>query len=158
MEKLDVRIIKLEPMRIICFNGYGQEPEKQSFNKLLDWAKAKGLIDDGQPHRFFGYNNPNPSEGTPNYGYDTWISVDESVQPEGEARLIKFSGGLYAVTRCEVGDPYGDIPGTWHKLVTWMENSRYHHGNHQWLEEHLSLPGQGRDDGFVLDLYLPIAE
>jgi hypothetical protein len=77
----------------------------------------------------------------------------------GETRTLTGYGGLYAVTRCEVNKPWEDIPGTWQKLVKWMEGSKYHHGSHQWLEEHLGpLDAMGGDQPFMLDLHLPIRE
>ena len=157
MDELEVKIVKLPPMRIICINGFGEGPETQAWEKMIAWAKAKGLWNDGKPKRFFGYNNPDPAPGSPNYGYDVWMTVDESVQPDGDARLINFPGGLYAVAHCPVKNPGDDIFGTWKKLVAWMESSQYRHAHHQWLEEHLSQVGE-LSTGFVLDLYLPIAE
>lgn len=157
MNNLEVRIVKLPPMRVACVNGFGDGPEGMAFEKMKAWAEAHKLI--GKPHRLFGYNNPDPSPGSPNYGYDVWITVDESVQVDGEARMIEFPGGLYAVTRIDVKNPWEDIPSTWQKLVKWMETSKYHHGRHQWLEEHIgSLDEMGGDQPFTLDLHLPIAE
>ena len=97
-QKIDVRVVRLEPMRVACVNGYGKEPETIAFNKMLAYVKAAGLDTDGKPHRFFGYNNPNPSAGSPNYGYDVWVTVDPEAQPEEGVRMIDFPGGLYAVT------------------------------------------------------------
>ena len=155
MSNLDVRIVKLPPMRVACVNGFGDEPEGMAFDKIKAWAEAHNLIGGG--YRLFGYNNPDPSPGSPNYGYDVWITVDESVQADGEARIIDFPGGLYAVTRIEVKNPMDDIPGTWQKLVKWMETSKYHHGKHQWLEEHIGpLDEMGGEEPFTLDLHLPI--
>jgi AraC family transcriptional regulator len=157
MNELDVRIVNLPPMRVACINGFGAEPEGMAFDKMKVWAEVHNLLE--KPHRLFGYNNPDPSPGSPNYGYDVWMSVDDSVQAEGEARLIDFPGGLYAVTRIDVKEPGNEIPATWQKLVKWMENSRYHHGRHQWLEEHIgSLGDMGGDQPFTLDLHLPITE
>ncbi|MBN1303942.1 MAG: hypothetical protein JXA13_05860 [Anaerolineales bacterium] len=65
-------------------------------------------------------------------------------------------GGLYGVTRCEVENPWEDIPAAWKTLVAWRENSKYGHGAHQWLEEHLTIPGAGKS--FVLDLFLTVSE
>jgi DNA gyrase inhibitor GyrI len=157
MDNIDVRIVKLPPMQVACVNGFGDSPEGTAFEKMRAWAGAHNLL--GRSYRLFGYNNPDPSPGSPNYGYDVWITVDESVHADKEARIIEFPGGLYAVTRLKVNSPGDDIPSTWQKLVKWMENSKYHHGRHQWLEEHIgplnttvnSLP-------FTLDLYLPITE
>ena len=86
------------------------------------------------------------------------MTVDESVQPDGDARIINFPGGLYAVARCPVKSPGDDIPGTWKKLVAWMEHSRYKHASHQWLEEHIDPQNAVHGENFTLDLFLPITE
>ena len=110
-----------------------------------------------EKHRLFGFNNPNPSAGSPNYGYEAWIVVDPGTEPEGDMKVLHFDGGLYAVTRCVVPKGQFDVIGTtWKRLVAWREDSRYKCGTHQWLEESLSLSISGPE--FVLDLYLPIAE
>jgi DNA gyrase inhibitor GyrI len=153
MKELDVKVIRLEPVRVICFNGFGEGPEQIALEKLHAWAKAHEV-----KGRVFGYNNPNPAAGSPNYGYDAWIVVDESVEAEGEARIINFPGGLYAVTRCPVTKPWEDIPGTWQKLVLWRENSRYGSAAHQWLEEHIDPENAAGGENFTLDLFLPIKE
>jgi DNA gyrase inhibitor GyrI len=153
MNELDVKIVKLEPLRVICFNGFGEGPEGLALEKLFAWARANG-----QSGRVFGFNNPNPAPGSPNYGYEAWMVVDQRVQAEGEGQILDFPGGLYAVARCPVTKPWEDIPGTWQKLVRWRENSRYREASHQWLEEHLAPVGEAGGDNFTLDLYLPIKE
>jgi DNA gyrase inhibitor GyrI len=155
-KELNVRVVRLEPMRVACVNGYGEGPEGIAFNKMRAYVKEKGLNRDGKVHRFFGFNNPNPSAGSPNYGYDVWVTVDADTQSEGEVKVFEFPGGLYAVLsiRPVTGE---EIPSAWQKLVTWLENSPYRGARHQWLEEHignieLEFPN------LTLDLYLPIAE
>ncbi|MBK9924974.1 MAG: GyrI-like domain-containing protein [Anaerolineales bacterium] len=157
MSDMNVRVVKLPAMRVACVNGFGEGPEGMAFDKMKIWAEAHDLL--RKPYRLFGYNNPDPSPGSPNYGYDVWITVDGSVQENGDARIIEFPGGLYAVTRIEVKEPGDDIPRTWQELVKWMEASKYRHGRHQWLEEHIgSLGAMGGDQPFTLDLHLPIME
>jgi hypothetical protein len=40
-----------------------------------------------------------------------------------------------------------------------MENSKYRHSRHQWLEEHIGPLNESVNSlPFTLDLYLPIAE
>ena len=156
MSELDVRIVKLEPMRVASAHALGEGPEEDAIKKLIAWAKPKGLLEDPEKHRVFGFNNPDPSPGSPNYGYEFWITVGPDVEPEGEITIKEFSGGLYAVTRCEVQNPWDDIPGTWKRLVAWLEDSKYRWSPHQWLEEHLG-PLESSEQ-FVLDLYMPIAE
>jgi DNA gyrase inhibitor GyrI len=157
MGELEVRIVRLEPMRVASVHGFGESPEEEAWRKLEAWAKSKGLLEDPKRHRIFGFNNPDPSPGSPNYGYEFWIVVGPGVESEGGVKVKDFPGGLYAVTRCEViGDPYEIIPETWKRLATWLEDSKYTYAHHQWLEEHIRLHAPGQD--FVLDLYAPIAE
>jgi len=157
MKENEVRIITLEPMRLATFLGFGTEPEHQAFNAMLTWAKEHGLYGEGQTPRLFGFNNPDPSPGSPNYGYEVWLQVDDTVEIDSEAKEHRFSGGLYAVLRCDVKDPYQDIGATWKRLVNWREASQYQQAHHQWMEEHIS-PVNLDSPEFVLDLYLPIAE
>lgn len=158
MSELDVRIVELEPMRFISLYGFGEEPESIVWEKVNAYAGQRGWLDDHENHRVFGFNNPDPSPGSPNYGYEVLIQVGPDVTPEGEARLQGFDGGLYAVTRCEVlGGNYDIIGQTWKKLVAWRENSKYTCGFHQWMEETIFIDGLEEGE-FVLDLYLPIAE
>lgn len=155
MTDLDVRMIKLEPMRVASAFGYGPQPEEVAWGKLEAWAGPKGYLASREGHRVFGFNNPSPAASSPNYGYEFWIEVGPEVMPEGEVRFLDFAGGLYAVTRVEVrGDPETSIPAGWKALALWLEDSPYRKGNHQWLEEHLDDP-----TGFWrLDLYLPVIE
>ena len=154
MSELEVRIVRIEPMQVAAVLGFGASPEGLAWDKMRAWLEATHLLEDGKPHRFFGFNNPSPSAGSPNYGYELWVTVDETVQPEGEVKLKEFSGGLYAVTRCKGVD---NIFPTWQQFVRWREESRYRSANHQWLEEHFGALGGPLED-LVLDLYLPIAE
>ncbi len=155
MNSAEIRIVDLPAMRVICLNGFGKEPESQAFEKTVAWARKHDLLD--QPHRLFGYNNPNPTPGSPNYGYDVWMTVDDTVQADGEAHLIEFAGGLYAVMRLDVTQPGDEIPQAWRQLVLWREKSRYHEGRHQWLEEHIGSLNEGVNQiPFTLDLHLPI--
>lgn len=157
MSEIDVRIVKLDPMRVASVWGFGEQPELIAWQKLEEWAGPVGLRDDPEKHRVFGFNNPNPTPASPNYGYELWIEVDPTVEPKGDVRIVDFGGGQYAVTRCEVPEGQYEVIGeTWKKLVAWREDSAYKCGRFQWLEE--SVPVELPGIEFVLDLYLPIAE
>ena len=158
MSELDVRVVNLVPMHVACCLGFGESPEEIAWGKLIPWAKKKGLLEDPEKHRLFGFNNPNPSPGSPNYGYEVWIVVDpDEVTPEEGVEFKEFPGGLYAVAECVVPKGFFDAIGhAWKQLVAWCDDSPYHCGNHQWLEE--TLPIHPPETEFVLDLYLPLAE
>ena len=151
-----VRIVRLEPMRVASALGFGQRPEEIAWSKILAFADLKGLLAASPSPRFFGFNNPNPSPGSPNYGYEQWITVGPEVVAEGEVCIKEIPDRLYAVARCDSLDEIGDV---WKKLVMWFEESHYDKPAffHQGLEELLVSPKLPYDQ-WVLDLFLPMAE
>ena len=159
MRELQVRIVKLEPLRAAYALGFGPSPEGIAWEKLMSWAKRQGLLESIASHRLFGFNNPNPHPGSPNYGYEQWMTVGQEVQPEGDIRIKEFPGGLFAVARCTGTD---NIFNTWQQLVAWQETSHYKMANNQCLEECLNpqvfLEPQPDFGSLAFDLYLPIAE
>ena len=157
MSDIEVRIVTLPAMRVICFNGFGSSPEGMAYTKAEAWLKANGDWENYKAHRFYGYNNPNPSPGSPNYGYDVWITVDESVQADEGSRIIDFPGGLYAVTSVHASPTGEGIYEAWQELAAWVENSQYkdEYSSRQCLEESPD-PFLGSPDGFTLNLFAPI--
>ena len=155
MSEIEVRIVRLEPQRVAISYGFGKNPEPIAWEQMINFIKSKGLDTTGGAHRFFGFNNPNPAPGSPNYGYEQWITIGSDVQPEGEIKVKQFEGGLYAVTRARLGS----IFETWQQLGAWREKSHYKFGSHQWLEEALHNPlADPISEEMELDLYLPIEE
>jgi AraC family transcriptional regulator len=158
MENQDIQIITLPAMRVASFYAFSASPETEAWNKVVNWAKSHDSWQEAPIVRIFGFNNPDPSEGSPNYGYEFWLTIGPGVQPDDEIKIKEFSGGMYAMLRCDVtANPWDIIPTSWGKLVKWLESSYYKFGNHQWLEEHFSR-SDSNDKGFILDLYLPISE
>ena len=154
MTDLAVRIVQLEQLRVASFDGFGPNQEHLAAEKLAAWAGPRGYLADLAHHRIFGFNNPNPSSGSPNYGYEFWITVGPDVQSTEAVPVKEFGGGLYAVTRCRGGENIGP---TWGRLVQWLSDSPHGRAAHQWLEEHLNPTFGVAEDELLLDLYAPIA-
>jgi DNA gyrase inhibitor GyrI len=142
-------------MRVASTYGFGVNPEEQAWEKMVAWAKPKGLLEDITAHPIFGLNNPYPSPATQRYGYEFWIKVGPGVEPDSEVRIGEFLGGPYAVTRCDVqGHPEKNIPSRWKSLLDWCKSNHHPLGHHPALEKFLTSPG---DPGkLVLDLCCPI--
>jgi DNA gyrase inhibitor GyrI len=155
MGELNVRIVKLDPLRAARFHAYSASPEDDAWKKLVAWAEPRGMFQDRAAHRIYGFNNPNPSPGSPNYGYEFWITVEPGMEVEGGVEIVDFCGGLYAVAQSKGLERIGL---TWQELVRWRESSPYRHGTHQWLENNLSEGTEVPPEELVLDLYLPITE
>jgi DNA gyrase inhibitor GyrI len=143
------RLVTLEPMRIASAWAFGASPERLAYDKLKAWAEPQGLFDGSR--RIFGFNNPNPSAGSPNYGYEFWIEVGPEIEPSGDIRITHVSGGLYAMAPFAQPDSdYGEtLPPAWGQLDAWVAANNHRHGPHQWLEQHSPA-------GKVQALYYPV--
>lgn len=153
MESLDVRIIKLEPLHVASLIRFSSSPEDEAWSALLAWAQDHNLLRTTPTPRFFGFNNPSPAPGSPNYGYEVWMTVSPQVVADETVKIGDFAGGLYAVTRCT---GVSHIMDTWKQFVRWQETSPYAMAQHQWLEEHLAFGGDVPPEELVLDLYMPV--
>ena len=153
MAEIEVRIVNLESMRMISAYGFGAEPEEIAWEKIRKFAQFNNLNIADESTTTFGFNNPNPSMGSPNYGYEIWLPITEDIEPKGDLRIVNFSGGLYAVTTFKGLENIGEV---WGKLVKWAEGSKYKRAHHQWLEELIN--NETTPDEYVFNLYLPIAE
>ncbi len=150
-----INIIRLEPMRVASAYGFGANPEEIAWQKLVQWAKPKGFLENLVSHPVFGFNNPYPTKNTPRYGYEFWMKVDKEIEPEGDIRIYEFFGGLYAVTRCEAqGHPEQNIPEGWKSLSTWCKDKNHPLGPHPALERFLTRPDDPMN--LVMDLCCPI--
>ncbi len=153
MGDLDVRVVRLEPMRVASVRAISIAPERDAWKKMRAWAEPKGLLRDVDKHPVFGFNNPSPFPGRKEYGYEFWIRVDPDAESEGEIEVKDVGGGLYAVTTC---NELATISEAYEKLWRWVQSSKY-----QWrLTHELEKPqNPGAAEGeIVLDLYLPIEE
>jgi effector-binding domain-containing protein len=157
MTNIDVKIVRLEPMLMASAYGFGQSPEGEAWEKMIAFATSRDMAIAGKPLGTYGFNNPNPSKGSPNYGYEIWLPLNPSeadTELEGDIRMHKFEGGLYAVTQFKGLENIGEV---WRQLARWREGSQYQPGHHQWLEE-LLTPADVPLDEYVFNLYLPILE
>lgn len=155
MNDQEIKLVTLPPMKAVSFYGFGESPESLAHEGANRWLVEHNLLQPGA-FRHFGFNNPNPSAGSPNYGYEIWIVPEKNIPENPDDKLVDFQGGLYAVAYCPSLSVIGEI---WQKLVIWRDTSQYVSGKHQWLEELMQPWKTGRaEDEFQFDLFLPIKE
>ena len=168
MNDIEVKIVSLEPVRVAVAHGFGASPELEAWHKTVNYLKSRGRLDQMADLRFFGYNNPNPSPGSPNYGYDQWVTIDDDEPVGDDLKAYDFPGGKYAMTSFQ---GLSNITAVWGRLVQWHEDHGYQKPPNylQCLEELTNpelfiLPDGKLDDSeaamelLVFKLYLPVAE
>lgn len=158
----DIKVLKeLKPFRVAYYCYFGKEPETRAFSVMSNWLKRSGLQFEKDKLRIFGFNNPGPAgPDQTEYGYEVWVTIgDDVVVNDSLVKTKIFQGGLYAVCGVKNLAPGGDgseIHDTWQRFNRWLNESKYVHGDHQWLEEHLHFNDKLEHTG-GMDLYMPIA-
>jgi len=147
---MEVKIVELEPMRAVSFRAISTSPEHEAAQMLATWAQERGYLDDLEKNPVFGFNNPNPTEGKKEYGYEFWIKVSDDFEEEG-VNVKDIPVGRYAVTTCESLSVIGE---KWMQLVDWVKKSEYEIRCADCLEKTHDFSAS--DEELVLDLYLPI--
>jgi DNA-binding transcriptional ArsR family regulator/DNA gyrase inhibitor GyrI len=163
MKEFDVRVVTLEPMRVASVQVISETPEPDAWERMRAWAEPKGLLENLEEHPVFGFNNPNPSPGKTEYGYEFWIRVGPDIKPEGHVKIKQVEGGLYAVTTCNLKEELesqffreNGYLESWKKITEWVESSTYHLGSHQCLEK--AHDPDASEGSLILDLYCPLEE
>jgi DNA gyrase inhibitor GyrI len=151
---LEVKVVRLKPMRVAASHGFGPSPEEIAWKEILGFAAARGLLDEPHRPRFFGFNNPNPSAGSPSYGYEQWMTVEPGVVGDVNIEIKEVPGSTYLVTRCTLQN----ITDAWMRLVMWQEGSSYEMAPGYCLEECITPPPPETPRQVVMDLYLPVLE
>jgi predicted enzyme related to lactoylglutathione lyase/DNA gyrase inhibitor GyrI len=148
--QLNVRVEKLEPMRVARFHARDHHPEALAWTRLREWAEPQGLLKDPAAHPIFGFNNPGPSAPSDEYGYEVWIRIDVEMAVAGGVEALEFPGGWYAALT-HAGLPN---PEVWMQLLNWVRCSPHAH-RHAHELEHPRNPLAPESER-VFDLYLPI--
>ena len=151
----DVRIVDLPDMRVASVLGFGANPEDQAASILIAFAKRIGLEPGSPGYRTFGFDNPRPTLGSPNYGYELWLPVGPDVEAADPITIKEIPGSMYAVSRIT---SLSNIGQGWAELVAWFEDSPYTRPpNWRMTLEELINPTETDHERWIFDLYLPIA-
>lgn len=152
--ELTVEIVEMPPMRVASVLGFGPSPESQAMEKMAAFAELRGI--DTAKARQFGFDNPSPSPGSPNYGYEIWLVVGPEVMGTDEVVIKQIPTRRYAMTHFR---SLANIGHVWRELVLWVENSAYEHAPYsvECLEE-LLTPVDAPEETYEFNLYLPIGQ
>ncbi len=149
---MDVKITRLGPMRVGAVRAFGEAPEREAWERLRRWAGARGLLADSGGRPIFGFNNPGPSPGRAEYGYELWIAVDADAAAEPGIEIKHFPGGSFAVAVCRLQE----IGETWKGLWAWAQSRGYRWRRTHELERVVNP--DAAESEMKVELYLPVEE
>lgn len=154
---LEVKIIRLAPMKVASFRAISASPEEEAWKLVRKWADRLKLLDNPEKWSVFGFNNPDPSSDKKEYGYEFWVRITPEVELDDNLSIQEFPGGLYAVTTTRLFPIEDGMIPAWKRIVEWVKSSKeYDFGSHQCLEKHLNP--KATPENLILELYCPLKE
>jgi hypothetical protein len=148
---MELKQVTVPATKAARFHAFSSAPEDEAFAMLKAWAEGSGvwkrgsLLEPDPTLTVYGYNNPNPAAGSPNYGYEFVVcGPDLPLAPE----TVEIEGGNYVVTPFTGSDP-SRLPEAWQALVREATRAGYRTAGHQWMERHW-LPEM------KIELFLPV--
>jgi DNA-binding transcriptional MerR regulator len=132
-ERLEnVRIVKLPAMTVASYCVKSTTPEEDC-SKVFDPFVFEHELHKRSGYRYFGFNNPDPTEDGQEYGYELWVTIPDDFNLAPPFEKKQFDGGLYA----SISTTISEIGERWELLYNWLDaNDKYDCApSNQWLEE-----------------------
>lgn len=154
---MNVHIQTVNEMRVAFVRHIGPyDRVGEAWHRFLAWAGPRGLA--GPAMQAFGvlYDDPDitPSD---RLRYDACLTIDDTIEPEGEIGAQTVGGGCYAVMR-HVG-PYNRLGQTYVQLCgEWLPQSGRELRSAPALEFYRNSPLDTPDDKLVTDIFLPLED
>lgn len=163
----DVRIVYLPPATVAAAHHIGDDPEHHVCMMIDKFVRETGLCKIKPDLRHYGFNHPNPVDGTGYHGYEIWVTIPDDMEIPFPLAKKHFVGGLYAAHMIAMGNF-----NEWEWLLDWVDKSEKYEfaGDMQdqehmcgLLEEHLNYVNHTylnntEPEDLQLDLLMPIRE
>ncbi len=154
---MDVRIQTMAPMTVAFIRHIGPyetESIAKAWEKLLTWAKARGLL--GPRSLKVGISRDNPEvTARDKLRYDACISTDRPFQPEGEIGKQELPAGEYAVVTHK--GPYEGLYEMYDRLYgDWLPQSGREPADCQGFVVFRNSLRETPPEDLVTDVYVPL--
>ena len=151
-ENLQVHFETLPPMRIVSFHVISKTPENDASKKMQKWMKENNIFFDSDSHPTFGFDNPKPTRGKEEYGYEFWLKVDDDFEPKDDVKVKDIPSFQYVVT---TSWRLTDVGRDWKHLDRWIKEHNYEIIRDTPCLERAHISGVAEEE-LILDLMVPI--
>jgi hypothetical protein len=114
----DVRIVNIPKMVFACYRAESTTPEDDCA-EVVNKFVLENSLHEKYGFRHFGFNNPDPSEGNPVYGYEMWVVIPADFQVLEPFTRKEFMGGMFAAVPAYLTN----IGERWNELWDWAKNN-----------------------------------
>jgi AraC family transcriptional regulator len=133
---------------------YRVDDIRAAFNRLLQWARPKGLMDQ-QPRVMGVFWNSTRITPQEKMIFDACIAVPPTIQADAWVNIQTIKGGIFAVHRAHVENDRHEE--TWMRLMlNWLVSSDYQPDDRPAYEIYYSNPDIAPDGRAWIDLCLPV--
>jgi AraC family transcriptional regulator len=153
---MEVRMETVPPMRVAFIRKTGPYNQcEDAWERLCAWAGPKGLL--RADTRFLGVGHDDPQVTPPDkIRYDACVTVDGTVEGEGEVGIQTVGGGRYAVTTHK--GPYENLESSYAELMGgWLPLSGERLGDNLCFELYLNDPQSTPPEELLTDIYISLA-
>lgn len=157
--KFSVAVKQLPELNVACVRHVGPYPQiGKAIEKILAWAGPKGLIRFPKTQLLAVYHDDPKCNNPSQLRSDACITVPEGKKADGDVKLMKIPGGLFAVAHVEIDrSEYGEA---WDKLIgEWLPQSDYESdasGKRYCYEMYLNDPDEHPEKKHIVDICEPI--
>ena len=159
--EIEVNVEELDPATVAyvrTVGAYGNsEVIGEAYGKVMDWAKANNLMNEGTQVIGIGRDDPDqvPLEEC---RYDACVTVPTGTSDDGDIGITDIPGGTYAVyTFTGKYETIGeDIGKAWGDIMGWMATSGYEFDMRPPLEIYTETEAQFEAGEYVVDLCVAI--
>ena len=162
LDDFDVKLERLETLNAICAYSLSDNPEEDAKEKIMSYAKSKGLMEKTSISRLFG-RNTYPTKNPEPHGYEFYLTHEKTLELEGDLKAIQIPSGLYAVLKFK---NLFNIAEAWATILKWIANNPYESanwvkGDHGWVggyEEHINWKEEKPPTEWILKLWVKLKE
>lgn len=152
---MEVRTKNVDAMRVAFIRKTGPYNQcEDAWSRLCAWAGPKGLLGGGAQYLGVGHDDP---QVTPpdKIRYDACVTVDPTVEGEGEVGIQTVGGGRYAVATHK--GPYENLENTYAELMgRWLPQSGERLGSNLCFELYRNDPQSTPPEELLTDIYISI--
>lgn len=162
LDYFDVKLERIKVLNAICAYALSDSPEEDAKEKIMTYAKSKGLTEKTNLSRLFG-RNTYPTKNPEPHGYEFYLTHEKALEPEGDLEASQIPSGLYAVLKFK--NLY-KIAEAWAKILKWIETNPHESvdwikGDHGWVggyEEHLNWKEEKPPTEWIFKLWVKLKE
>lgn len=150
----NIEIKEMPVLHIACISHIGHLYLDITYEKLLKWARAQGLLDKPEVKMLTIYHDSFKVTAPDKVRMSACIAVDEPISSEGEIGAAKIEKGKFIVGHFEVAGE--DLGKTWSSLFMWLNRNGYKTTERNCFEIYHNDYRTHPERKFILDMYIPI--